>query len=81
MWLGVRVFIFNLVEKIRQRIGGWSSKFLNLSGKLVLVKSVLSSIPLHILTVLKIPVHVMDDIDHMLCDFLWGFKDGRKLHH
>ena len=45
------------------------------------MKHVLSSIPLHTLAVFKIPTQVTDMIDHKLQNFLWGYRNGKKLHH
>ena len=56
--------------EIWKRIDGWSYKFLSMVGHLTLIKNVLCSIPLHILTVLKVPLHIIHDIDRLLRDFL-----------
>ena len=74
-------YVRPIVEKIRKHIDSWGFKFLSMVGRLTLVKSELCSIPLHILTVLKVLLHVIDEIDRLLRDFLWGSKDGRKLCH
>ena len=52
-----------------------------MAGRLTLIKNVLCSIPLHILSVLKVPVHIIHDIDRLLRDFLWGYVDNRKKFH
>ena len=65
-----------LVEKIHHCIKGGGSRFLNMSNRLVLVKHVLSSIPIHILAVSRIPTQIGDVIDRLLRDFLWGYKHG-----
>ncbi|XP_024626681.1 uncharacterized protein [Medicago truncatula] len=48
-------FWYPLVERIRSRLSGWKYKNLSLGGRLVLLKSVLSSIPVYYLSFFKAP--------------------------
>ena len=59
-----------LIEKVANRINGWTSRALSMSGRLVLLKHVLSSIPVHILAVMKVPISILNRIDKLMCDFL-----------
>ena len=63
VYLGVPLFFgsskhshFNqLLDSIRARLDGWKAKCLSFVGRLIMVKHVLSSIPLHISLVIPIP--------------------------
>jgi hypothetical protein len=44
-----------LVEKFLEKAAGWRGKLLNHAAKLELVRSVLVSIPLYLLSVIKFP--------------------------
>ena len=52
-----------------------------MSGRLILVKHVLSSIPVHILVVTKVTDGVIKQIERLLCDFLWGVCEGKHKFH
>ena len=70
-----------MVETIEKRLTLWKRKFLSKAGRLVLIKSVLSSIPTFYMSVFKMPVEVAQKIEKIQRGFLWG--DGiekRKLH-
>ncbi|GAV79223.1 hypothetical protein CFOL_v3_22688 [Cephalotus follicularis] len=49
-YLGIPLFE-DLVERISSRIQNWKCKLLSFGGKITLIKSVLSSMPIHILSV------------------------------
>lgn len=44
-----------MIDRIMVRLSGWNNKFLSLGGRLVLLKSVMSSIPVYFLSFLKAP--------------------------
>jgi len=46
-----RIEVQPLIDKIGARLPGWKEKFLSSSGKEILVKTVLSSLPIYYLTV------------------------------
>ncbi|GAV58392.1 hypothetical protein CFOL_v3_01926 [Cephalotus follicularis] len=48
-------FFDDLVKRISSRIKNWKSKLLSFGGKLTLIKSVHCSMPIHILSLLKVP--------------------------
>ncbi|KAK3220320.1 hypothetical protein Dsin_014290 [Dipteronia sinensis] len=78
---GLKNFWFPLVPKIEKRLASWKRKFLSKGGKLVLINSVISSIPTYFLSIFKIPIGVAQSIERIQRSFLWG--DGvhkRKLH-
>ncbi|KAL0421098.1 UNVERIFIED_CONTAM: hypothetical protein Slati_3132700 [Sesamum latifolium] len=57
------------------KIGGWEKKFLSYGSRLLLIKSVLLSMPIHLLSVTKPPKGVLDRIERMLNKFFWGSSD------
>ncbi|KAK3199333.1 hypothetical protein Dsin_022748 [Dipteronia sinensis] len=69
-----------VLERIEKRLAPWKRKFLSKGGRLVLIKSILSSIPTYYLSVFKILIEVAQKIEKLQRSFLWG--DGsmkRKL--
>ncbi|XP_058092672.1 uncharacterized protein LOC131239131 [Magnolia sinica] len=71
----------SLIQKILRRIEGWKSKLLNPAVKAILIKNVLSSIPIHILSALNIPAAVSNSLEADFADFFWGTAEGRQKKH
>jgi hypothetical protein len=71
-----------LLDKLKIRIQSWGGNWLNLAGKVVLMKSVLSSLPIYQNSILLAPKMITLKIDGMLHRFLWegGRNCERKLH-
>ena len=65
-----------ILEKIEQKLAGWK-KYLSKGGKLMLLKSTLSSLPTYFLSLFTIPTYVANRIEKLQRDFLW---DNSKTH-
>ncbi|XP_018458811.1 uncharacterized mitochondrial protein AtMg00310-like [Raphanus sativus] len=63
-----------MVEKIRRKAIGWSTKMLSPAGKLVMLKSVLSAMPSHTMSCFKLPMSVVKRIQSVLTQFWWDSK-------
>ncbi|XP_024961356.1 uncharacterized protein LOC112501856 [Cynara cardunculus var. scolymus] len=58
----------------------WKSKILSYGGRLVLIKSVLGSLGLHYLSLLKAPTSIINKLESIRSRFFWGDKGGvRKI--
>lgn len=69
-----------LIENIERRMQGWQSRLLSRGGRLVLVQSVLSSIPTYHMICFVLPKWVLSRIDKAMRAFLWG-KSSTAGHH
>ena len=59
----------------------WKRKFLSKGGRLVLIKSVISSMPAYLMSVCRIPVGVAKSVEKLQRSFYWGDKvEKRKIH-
>ncbi|KAK3224465.1 hypothetical protein Dsin_011490 [Dipteronia sinensis] len=70
-----------VIQKIENRLAPWKSRFLSKGRRLVLIKAVLSSIPIFYMSAFKMPVGVAQKIKRIQRSFFWG--DGvekRKIH-
>ncbi len=63
--------VLPLIEKIDKRLAGWKGSLLSRAGRLVLLNSVLSSIPTFFCSALRLPVWAVKAIDKIRCGFFW----------
>jgi len=69
-----------IIEKVQARLQAWKSSCLSRAGRLVLIKSVLNSLPLYYLSLFKVPKKVANEIVRLQRKFLWcGSKEGRYM--
>ncbi|WVZ69638.1 hypothetical protein U9M48_018397 [Paspalum notatum var. saurae] len=65
-------------DKAVAKLSGWQCKLLSPGGRRVLVRSVLSSLPVYLLTVIKSPKVFIKDFDKIRRRFLWA--GNQQLH-
>jgi hypothetical protein len=69
-----------VLKSIKARLSGWQSHFLSFGGRLVLLKSVLTSLPVYALSFFKAPTGIISSIESLLNNFFWGeSEDCRKI--
>ena len=61
-----------ILEKIERKLAGWKKLYLSKGGRLTLLKSTLSSFLTYFLSLFTIPTHVVNKIEKLQRDFLWG---------
>ena len=66
-----RQYFLYLIDTINARLTSWKAKTLSSAGRLILIKHVLSRIPMHIAAVLPIPISIYNDIERLMRNFLW----------
>lgn len=70
-----------LLETVNQKLSGWKARLLSRAGRLVLIKSVLTSIPLYRMGSFAFPKKVLHQLDAAVINFFWGFKSDRPAMH
>ena len=82
VYLGVPIFFgtsrHSHFNKLLDSIKGWKAKCLSFAGRLIMVKHVLSSIPLHISLVIPIPSKSSLKIERLMRNFLWSSSSDKK---
>lgn len=69
------------MESAMNKLVGWKTQFLSFAGRAVLVKSIMATIPNHVMQGRALSVHLCDKLDKINRDFLWGSTgEKRKLH-
>jgi hypothetical protein len=70
-----------IIQKIEKRIGCWSFRWLSLGGRLVLAKTIMQSIPVYWLNLVKILVTTMHRIQQLITNFIRrGAKKQNSFH-
>lgn len=70
-----------LYEQLQSKLEGWKTKFLSQSARTVLIKSILSSMPLYHLSYFKLTEKEANKCDSILNNFFWGNHPGSKSPH
>ncbi|RVW50024.1 Retrovirus-related Pol polyprotein from transposon RE1 [Vitis vinifera] len=68
-------------ERMRRRLAQWKRQYISKGGRITLIKSTLASIPIYLLSLIRIPKVVAKRIEKIQRDFLWegGSLEG-KVH-
>jgi len=62
----------NIIEKIKKKLESWSFGSLNIASRIVLLKSVLQSIPIYALSIMAAPKEVCTKMKEIFGKFIWG---------
>lgn len=68
----------DLIQKLQKKLSSWKGRFLSLGGKIVMLKSVLSSVPLYTLSLHRMPVWAKKQMDSIFLKFLWQGTEEKK---
>lgn len=60
-----------VIEKLTKKLTTWKSKMLLIGGRITLIKSSLSSLPLYFMSIFPIPKGVVETINKVIRQFLW----------
>lgn len=67
-----------IVDRVERKLSGWNSRSLSWAGRVVLINSVLSSLPIYFMSLFQALVIVINKIDKIRRNFLWGSARGRQ---
>ncbi|XP_016164370.1 uncharacterized protein LOC107606876 [Arachis ipaensis] len=67
-----------VIDKVEEKLSLWKAKVLNKAGKLVLIKSMLNSMPVYYLSLYKMPKAVAEKLISLQRRFLWSKEEGRN---
>ena len=76
-----KAYFQNLITTVAATIASWKNRLLSLGGKVVLIKHVLSSLPLHLLATVSPPKSVFATLEHLFANFFWGSDEGGLKYH
>ncbi|KAK1422577.1 hypothetical protein QVD17_17860 [Tagetes erecta] len=67
-----------VIDSFKSRLSLWKAKHLSIGGRLILIQSVLDSIPIYFFSLFKAPKKVIENLDKIRRNFLWGGNVDRK---
>jgi ribosomal protein L21E len=67
-------------ERIEKKLSSWKGKYISVGGRLVLINSVLSRLPMFMLSFFKIPKGVLKKIDYFRSRFFWQQYNQKRKH-
>ena len=59
-------------DKFRKRLASWKSQYISKAGRLTLIQSTLSSLPIYCLSLFRMPVSICSRLEKIQREYLWG---------
>lgn len=75
------IYFSDLISKVVSRISRWQSNLLSYSGRAILIKHLLQSLPIHILPAICPPTTTLKQIKCIIPNFFWGWLNGKRKYH
>ena len=74
--------VWDTVEnRFRKRLASWKSQYISKGGRLTLIQSTLSSLPIYCLSLFKMPVSICSRLEKIQREFMWsGGSLVKKTH-
>lgn len=70
-----------LLENFKRRLAGWKANFLSTAGRATLIRSTLNSLPNHVVQLMKVPDHIIDQMERCERNFYWATTPTHKKVH
>ena len=68
-------------DKFKRRLSAWKRQYISKGGRLTLINSTLSNLPMYLLSLFRMPKSVKGRLEKIQRDFLWGGGyNARKIH-
>jgi hypothetical protein len=66
---------------MESKLGCWQGKLQSIGGRLILINSSLSSVPMYMISFFKLPKGVKEKMDFFRRRFLWQEDQGIRKYH
>ncbi|KAF5477145.1 hypothetical protein F2P56_003817 [Juglans regia] len=70
-----------ILDRMRDKISNWKTKFLSFAGKEILLKAVIQALPTYCMGVFKLPKSLLHEINRIMHQFWWGHMHNEKKVH
>ena len=68
-----------VIEKISKKIATWKGRMLSIGGRITLIKSSLSNLPIYFMSIFPMPKGVIEKINKLIRQFLWCSSPEKKV--
>ena len=68
----------SIEERYRKRLGAWKTQYISKGGRITLIRSTLSSLPIYYLSLFRMPQKVCVRLERIQRQFLWGGNAPEK---
>ena len=62
----------SIEDRSRRRLATWKRQYISKGGRITLIRSTLSSLPIYFLSLFRMPKIVCSRLEKLQRDFLWG---------
>jgi hypothetical protein len=70
-----------IIDKIIARISCWKGRLLSYGARLLLIKACLASIPIYLMSVIKLPKWAIEVINSQIANFFWNDQEISHKYH
>ena len=70
-----------IIERVQSRPAEWKANLLSFDGRLVLTQAVTTTIPNYAMQCVALPAKILNSIDRLSSNFLWGSSESKKRLH
>lgn len=67
-----------MLDRVKKKLAGWKANLLSMAGWLVLIQASSSAILSYVMQNSLLPNRILNGIDRVNMDFLWGATDQAK---
>lgn len=68
----------DVIRRMKEKLAAWKKKFLSKAGRLVLIRSCLSSLPIYFLSLIHMPAIVELKLTRLMRKFLWDSTEIKR---
>ena len=73
---------FNFIlDRVKNKLAGWKANLLSLVGRAVLIQASSAAIPAYVMQCTHIPNKILEGVDRVNRNFLWGSSESSKKIH
>lgn len=69
-----------ILDKVKQKLSGWKANMLSLAGQSILIQASSAAISSYIMQCSHLPSRILDGLDRVNRNFLWGSTAVKKIH-